>query len=84
MTSGTIYKLIWDRRDENGKARPLAGGESIVKEIPCTAKDTFMRLAHRDEENYYPDPSVYAYNKAYAYGENQEKLQSADESIWLY
>ncbi len=84
VTSGTIYKLIWDRRDENGKARPLAGGESIVKEIPCTAKDTFMRLAHRDEENYYPDPSVYAYNKAYAYGENQEKLQSADESIWLY
>ena len=84
VTSGTIYKLIWDRRDENGKARPLAGGESIVKEIPCTAKDTFMRLAHRDEENYYPDPSVYADNKAYAYGENQEKLQSADESIWLY
>ena len=27
---------------------------------------------------------MYAYNKAYAYGENQEKLQSADESIWLY
>ena len=85
VTSGTIYKLSWDRRDENGKAPSLAGGESIVKEIPCTAKDTFMRLAHRDEENYYRDSSVIAYNKAYAYGEtHQEKLQSAEESIWLY
>ena len=85
VTSGTIYKLIWDRRDESGKAPPLKGGESIVKEIPCTAKDTFMRLAHRDEENYYPNSSEFAYNKAYAYGEtHQEKLQSAEESIWLY
>ena len=76
VTRETRYKLRWDLRDEKGDPVPLVGGGSIVKEIPCSAKDTFMLLS-QDQRYYYPDSSnIGTYNYAYAYDNNGEAFKS--------
>lgn len=78
VTANTKYKLSWNLRDERGNPVPLVGGGSIVKEIPCSAKDTFMLLS-QDQGICYPD-SLYIGNDnyAYAYDNNREQLGSDD------
>ena len=87
VTADTRYKLCWNRQGEDGKALPLSGGQTIVKEISCTAKDTFMRL-NLDEKNYHPNSSGRSsYNHAFAYEitsqGNLEKLKSGGDSLDL-
>ena len=76
VTANTKYKLSWNLRDEKDNPVPLVGGGSIVKEIPCSAKDTFMLLS-QDQGICYPD-SLYIRNDnyAYAYDNNGEQLGS--------
>ena len=78
VTANTKYKLSWNLRDEKDNPVPLVGGGSIVKEIHCSAKDTFMLLS-QDQGIRYPD-SLYISNDnyAYAYDNNGERLGSAD------
>ena len=86
VTADTRYKLCWNRQGEDGKALPLSGGQTIVKEISCTAKDTFMRL-NLDEKNYHPNSGLSSYNHASAYEitsqGNLEKLKSGGDRLDL-
>ena len=76
VTANTTYKLSWDLRDENNNIVPLVGGGSIVKEIPCSVKDTFM-LLNQDQKICYPNSSeIGTYNYAYAYDNNRKFLKS--------
>lgn len=87
VTQNTRYKLCWDRRDAERNTPPLGGGETIVKEIPCKVKDTFMKL-NLDEKNRHPSTNYWQYNTAYAYEvsdpEHKERLTSDDDSVYLY
>ena len=86
VTRDTRYKLCWDLRDENGNIVPLVGGASIVKEIRCSMKDTFM-LLYQDQRNRYPtSESIYTSNAAYAYDNvapnSREVLKSDSDYVY--
>ncbi len=64
VTAETRYKLRWDLTDENGDPVLLEGGKSVIKEIPCSIKDTFM-LLNQDQVYRYPDQ--YGWRSYYDY-----------------
>ena len=79
----TRYQVRWDLRDENGNPAVVHANQTLRIKLPCSNKDSFMRLT-ADRRNTYSTSSYSYTNRAEYQDENSQMIGSSQARSYIY